>query len=346
MPKPLISVVMPVYNAGRYLIDAVASILEQSTGDWEMICVNDGSTDASAQLLDWFALQDPRIRVIHQANQGIVSALNRGCQAAIAPLICRMDADDIALPNRLRCQLAFMRESVNCVAVGGAILQLDEDSAPLGIQRLPSDHEKIIDNLLHRRTGLFHPTTLIRSQDMKAIGGYRDQYQWVEDHDLWLRLARRGRLVNLPTVVLCYRQHANSVCWQRSQIQRARMNELLKEAYQGRGQCVPEELQLQASLGRAPAGPGKWARVAARGGHPRTAWKHLKRMWHDRGPGYYSARMTAEITLRALVGWPKRLFTESKYHIPTFAGWHARVQAANVIPEAQSRTFFKQQEAA
>ena len=82
MPDPLVSVVMPVFNAGRYLSVAVTSIIDQSFRDWEMICVNDGSTDGSAQLLDQFAQRDARIRVVHQANAGIVSALNHGCDLA------------------------------------------------------------------------------------------------------------------------------------------------------------------------------------------------------------------------------------------------------------------------
>ena len=319
MREPLVSVVMPVYNAGRFLSVAVNSIRAQSFSDWEMICVDDGSTDGSGQVLDELAQVDDRVRVVHQANSGIVGALNSGCELARGPLICRMDSDDIALANRMEQQVAFLKRSPECVAVGGAILEIDADGDPLCCSRLATAHAEIENNLLHRRTGLYHPTTMIRTEAFRAVGGYRPEYQWVEDHDLWLRLAQRGQLANLDEVVLCYRQHSSSVCWQRSAQQRDLMNRLLAEAYANRNMDLPQELLHSDSTTRTAAGPGKWARAAAKGGFPRSVAKHLRVLAQDpQASRTYLFRMTVESAMRLCTSVPRRLLNRSAVHVPSF----------------------------
>ncbi len=320
--QPLVSVVFPVFNTRDYLIDAIASIVEQSFRDWQLICVNDGSSDGSTEILDWFATQDPRIKVFHQANAGSVAAVKRGCALATAPLMCRMDCDDIAIGDRLEKQVEFLRQHPECCVVGGAILEMDSDSDPLGVSRLPTRHDELVDNLLHRRTGLFHPATMFRAQAYHAVGGYRDQYEWVEDHDLWLRMAQHGQLANLQDVVLCYRLHAKSICWQRSAEQRVRMNGVLREAYAARGRELPQELLMQAGLTRSAAGPGKWARAAAKGGYQRTLLKHLGQLVHSTSSPSYKLRMTAESLGRLPLGLSRRLLTASGVQVPRFPQWH------------------------
>jgi glycosyltransferase involved in cell wall biosynthesis len=305
MAEPLVSILLPVFNAERYLRDALGSMQAQSFDDWEMICIDDGSRDGSPQILDALAEREPRARIIHQPNQGLVRTLNTGIGLARGSLICRMDADDIALPDRLTRQVAFLRDHPEHIAVGGAILKIDADSDPLGVERLPTEHADIEHALLHRQTGLFHPTTLIRTSALSAVGGYREEYEWVEDHDLWLRLAQRGRLGNLNELVLCYRLHAGSVCWQRSAVQRERMTRLLSEAYGLRGLSPPQEILLGAGGSRSAAGPGKWARMAAKGCAPRTALKHLWRLWREPAALNYRLRMTLETLARVALSLPR-----------------------------------------
>ena len=329
---PLISVIMPVFNAQKYLVDAVASIIEQTSRDWELICINDGSTDHSGQILEWFASQDNRVRVVNQQNLGIVAALNGGCAIARAPLICRMDADDIALPDRLERQALYMRRNPNCTVVGGAIIEIDGDGEPLNVSQLSADHEAIVNQLLHRGTGHFHPTTMIRAAALEAVGGYRKQYQWVEDHDLWLRLAQRGRLANLVDPVLCYRQHAESVCWRRASQQRQLMNTLLREAYAARGLETPASVILETEAPRSSAGPGKWARIAAKGGFARSCWKQLHALHQSGEPRSYKFRMTLEalvrLSLKRSYDWwaHKGHAPKPQLTIPTFPLWQQRAQ--------------------
>ena len=125
MSKPAISVVMPVYNAGRYLAAAVESMLAQDFGNFEFVIVDDGSTDDSPRQLEAFAGRDSRVKVISRANTGIVGALNDGVHAATADLIARMDADDLCTPNRLRVQRDYLLANPKCVAVGSRILLID-----------------------------------------------------------------------------------------------------------------------------------------------------------------------------------------------------------------------------
>ncbi len=318
MVNPSVSVVIPVYNPGRHLVAAIGSILEQTREDWECICVNDGSTDGSGEMLDRFAAEDSRIKVVHQANAGFVRALNVGCGLAKSNLICRMDADDISMPDRLERQLASMQAHPNVVALGGAILEIDAESQPIGLGRLSQTHTEILNDLLHRRTGLFHPTALIRADALKQIGGYRSKYPAIEDHDLWLRLSKVGELANTADVVLCYRQHSASMCWQNSQKQRELMTELLKAEHAERGLPFSESLNVNGV--RTKANPGKWARMAARGGYPRTAFKHLRLMWHEQGLSTYTIRMTAEVCLRATLSVTRRS-KRRPVNVPDLTKW-------------------------
>ncbi|MCR9292083.1 MAG: glycosyltransferase [bacterium] len=332
---PQVTVLMPVYNAQDYLIDAMASIVEQSFQDWEMICVNDGSRDQSGEMLDWFAAQDQRIRVVHQANQGLVGALNVGIELSRGHCIMRMDNDDIAMTNRMQKQLNYMNSHPECVVLGGAILEIDSDSDPLGVSQLPHEHDLILNELLHRRTGHFHPTTMIRTAALRKAGGYRRQYEWVEDHDLWLRMSEHGRLANLSDVLLCYRQHASSICWQRSAQQRELMNRLLSEAYQRREQDIPADVLLSETTHRSAAGPGKWARAAARGGYTSTAWKHLRRLNRSDAKFSYKMRMTVETLGRMLKhSTGSRMRTHAEPQIPQLEAWQRRWMESGRVARA------------
>ena len=294
MSKPTVSVILPVYNPGKYLAPAVGSIIDQSYQDWELICINDGSTDQSRETLEWFAGQDKRIRVYHQDNAGIVAAANRGCELARADLICRMDADDISMPNRLQHQVEYMQSHPEYAAVGGSILEMDTDSEPLGLQTLPGDHDTIVARLLRRETGLFNPACIMRADAFRKIGGFRQKYLWIEDHDLWLRMSQVGRLGNTDELVLCYRLHPSSCTWSMAQLRSDLMSELMREAHAERG-IEGAKRKLNSPPVRSQAGPGKWARKAVRGGYPRTALKHLQKLWQEQGLAWYSLRMLAEV---------------------------------------------------
>jgi glycosyltransferase involved in cell wall biosynthesis len=310
MSTPKIDVVMPVYNAEAYVGDAVRSILHQRFSNLRLICVDDGSTDRSREILRKLAANDERLEIIRQENRGVVRALNRGLSVCTAPLIARMDADDISMPERFARQVEFLEQNPNVLAVGTSILEMDSEGAPLGVQHFASDHEEIDSGMLRIRTGMAHPTVMMRRQAVQALSGYRVEFEWVEDLDLWLRMAEQGRLANLPEVLLCYRQHASSISWSVGRVRRERTIALMEEAYARRGLTLPVGLIERCRANRSPCGPGKWARKASRHGQWGVACKHLRRQWKQAPWSLLTWRTTLEVAARSTLG--RLLKSESK----------------------------------
>jgi len=236
MGTPLISVVMPVYNAERYLRLAVGSILDQTLGDFELIAVDDGSKDNSREILDGFAQTDRRVRVISRPNTGIVGALNDGLAAAQGEFIARMDGDDWVTPNRFEAQVAFLRRNPACVCVGSYFNYMDAEGALIKWNPRETDPAAIERTLLSGDGGaLIHPVIMARRAAVEQVGRYRTEAQWVEDLDLYLRLARVGQLSNLPEVLLHYRYHTQSVNFTRNEGRHQRKLWVLQQAYAARG---------------------------------------------------------------------------------------------------------------
>jgi glycosyltransferase involved in cell wall biosynthesis len=204
MIAPQVSVVMSVYNGAATLRDSVQSVLLQEGVDLEFIIVDDGSTDASPGMLDEFARADRRIRVIRQVNRGLTRALIRGCAEATGEFIARQDCGDVSLPGRLRAELRMMESGpdvalVSCGTcfVGPAGEQLYEvtiadDDAARGLVAL---------EIGRARGPAHHGSTLFRREGYERAGGYREQFYFAQDLDLWTRLIEHGRHVALRDVL-------------------------------------------------------------------------------------------------------------------------------------------------
>jgi len=207
---PRVSVVMPARDAGPFIGEAVDSILSQSFGDLELIVVDDGSTDDSAALVERRAAADPRVRLMRQAAAGVVAALNRGCAGARGEYIARMDADDVARPERLQRQVAFLDRHPG-IAVVGSGLQFLGDAGPLPrLLHLPVS-PAAVRAALDADCCIAHPTVLMRRTVYAATGGYRAAFLHAEDYDLWLRIAERHDLANLDEPLLLHRLHRGQV---------------------------------------------------------------------------------------------------------------------------------------
>jgi glycosyltransferase involved in cell wall biosynthesis len=205
---PAVTVLMPVYNAERYVDEAVRSILGQTFADFEFIIIDDGSKDRSLAILEGYAARDPRIRLVSRPNTGIVRALNQGLDMASGELVARMDADDIALPERLAKQRKYLEGHPECVMVGSRVLVIDPKGMPLTIMSDALTHEQIVDGFLAGRGQLVHhPAVMYRRQVVLEIGAYREIFDEAEDLDLFLRLAEVGRIVNMEEPLLKYREH-------------------------------------------------------------------------------------------------------------------------------------------
>jgi len=281
MDVPRVSVVMPVYNTADYLKEAIDSILNQTFSDFEFLTINDGSTDGSLEILQDYAAQDRRIRVVDQTNQGVTATFNRGIDLARGEYLARMDSDDIAVPSRLAQQVQFLDLNPDVVALSGWFILIDEEGDPLAISRPSALHEQIDRQLLAQCPaeggGIFgHCTAMMRTTALRAIGGARVEFEPTDDRDLYLRLSERGRLHNLQTVIHRYRQHTGSISGSRLAAQRRESRRAVLEAYRRRGLDPPHQLHYPAIA--IPATPAErhrgLARWSAANGFYGTAIKH------------------------------------------------------------------------
>ena len=206
---PRVSVVMPVYNGERFIAEAVSSVLASELREFELLILDDGSTDASAAIATRVTDGDPRVRIIALAHGGIAATRNAGLEHARADLIANLDADDAMFPHRLTRQSAYLDAHPECIAVGSRSVVVDAESKPVGIAGRYFSHEDIDRSLLDGNGGAIgNDTAMIRKQAALAAGGYAVHLQATgEDHDMWLRLAETGRLFCLPEVLSRYRIH-------------------------------------------------------------------------------------------------------------------------------------------
>lgn len=205
VPAPPLSVVLPVHDGGPWLPAAVESIRGQSFHDWELLAIDDGSRDDSRAVLEGFAARDPRIVVTSRPNRGLAATLQEGIERSRSGLVALMNADDVAHPDRLREQMAFMAGHPRVAALGTQTRLLVDGVATDVTSRLPLDPAGC-RRLLEVAPPLAHPTVMLRRAPVLAVGGYRPR-SVVEDYDLWLRLAERFDLANLPAALLDYRIH-------------------------------------------------------------------------------------------------------------------------------------------
>jgi glycosyltransferase involved in cell wall biosynthesis len=278
--RPRVSVVMTVYNAERYLREAVESILNQTFGDFEFIVVNDGSTDGSRRILEEYARRDGRIRLVSRPNTGIVAAANEGIAAARGEYLARMDADDVSLPRRFEKQVAYLDAHPECVIVGSRVLSTD----PHGIPVAPSEHaltHEEIDAQLMTATGgwaLLQPATMMRLDAVRAVGGYRGKYNISEDHDLFLRLAERGKVANLPEVLFHYRRRYDGATHTHLHQLAEAKDKLLREAYERRGLPLPAGWKAEVWKPVPVREQVRtWGWAALRAGNKAVARKHAAR---------------------------------------------------------------------
>jgi hypothetical protein len=210
MSLPSVSVVMAVFNGARYLPETLASLGSQTFKDFEIVIVDDGSTDATPSILKEFAESDPRCRIITQPNKGQVAARNLGVEAAKAPLIAWLDADDIAEKERFARQVDFLRAHPRVAAVGSAITLIDENGVEAGVTFYPEGAAEVAASMT-KTCALAHSAVMMRKAPFLGIGGYRQALLHAEDYDLWLRLLDHYDAHNLKEPLLRYRQHGGSV---------------------------------------------------------------------------------------------------------------------------------------
>lgn len=203
MSAPVVSVVLPVFNAAAYLHEALDSLCTQTFAQFEIVLVDDASTDNSRLIAETYAQKDARLNIIaNTQGKGLAGALNSGLEAAAGDYIARMDADDISLPSRLEKQLAFMQAHPDIALCGTGIHYFG--AGPALDVLYPLTHEQIFCRMLFVNP-LAHPTVLWRREVFLRAGLRYDPTSHAEDYDLWERSAQQLQLANLPDVLLRYR---------------------------------------------------------------------------------------------------------------------------------------------
>lgn len=206
---PAVSIILPVYNAGKFLKATIQSVLAQTFTDFELIIINDGSTDLSEEIIQKFT--DPRIIYLYQNNQGLGQTLANALQMARGNLIARQDADDIALPTRLEKQIEFMRNHPEIVLLGTWADIIDEnDQLQPYVHQHPVDHHTLKLDLVFNNP-FVHSSVVFRYREVNELGGYSKRRNFLEDFDLWSRLSHRYQVANLPETLLLYREVASGI---------------------------------------------------------------------------------------------------------------------------------------
>lgn len=207
---PLVSILMPVRDGERWLREAIDSVQAQTFGDFELIAIDDGSVDATPEILAGYAGRDERIRVLRHDHRGLVFALNQGLAEARGKLIARLDADDVALPERLARQVEHLKDNPDTVLLGAWADEIDEDGSLQGHLQPEPDPTRLATILLDKNP-FVHSSMMFPLRIARTLGGYRTAFEAAEDHDLWLRMAETGKIANLPQVLIGYRVHRASV---------------------------------------------------------------------------------------------------------------------------------------
>ena len=199
--SPFYSVILPVYNSEAFIKNAVESIMLQTFEDFELIIINDGSTDGTKLILE--NIKDERIKLVHQENKGLVDSLNHGLQIAKGNYIARMDADDYSYPQRLARQYEFIKQNPSIVLFSNYFNVIDENNNFIATRRLPLE-DRFIREVINKWNPFCHPSAVFKRELALKVGGYpKKKYQ--EDWELWKELIEFGSVGNIPEILLDYR---------------------------------------------------------------------------------------------------------------------------------------------
>lgn len=220
---PRISVIMPAYNAEKYIKEAIDSVLLQTYRDFELIILNDCSKDSTERIIQSY--EDDRIVYLkNEVNMGVAATLNRGLATAKGEYIARMDSDDISLPERFERQVTYL-DANPCVAVLGTNSETFDENGPLYTGWSATDPAQMKVDLLFS-CGLAHPSVMMRREVVCGLGGYDLEFEGMEDYDLWCRVAESYEVTTLADILFRYRVHSGQVTKNPSQKYMERLRRL------------------------------------------------------------------------------------------------------------------------
>jgi glycosyltransferase involved in cell wall biosynthesis len=196
--SPRVTVLMCVYNDERHVGEAIESVLAQTFADFELLIVDDGSTDATPRVLAEYAARDPRIHVVTQANAGTTVSANRGLALARGEYVARLDSDDVSLPDRLAIEVAYLDRHPDVALVGGGTLLMDAKGAVVGRRNI---HPRNAALALRSRCIYQQSDVMFRRATVNSLGGYRTKFRNAQDYDLWLRISDVAHVAKVPEIL-------------------------------------------------------------------------------------------------------------------------------------------------
>ncbi len=202
---------MGVKNGERFLPESINSILAQTFNDFEFIIVDDGSTDATSEILKEYSSKDSRVKVVtNPENFGLTRSLNIGIRAAHGEYIARMDAGDTSEPERFSKQVEFLDRNLDHVLVGSFASTFDENSKKVGEMNSAIDSESV-KKVLIRYNPIVHSSIMVRKDILEKAGNYNEAWKYAQDYEMYFRLMKFGKLANLPEQLVSYRLSPNSI---------------------------------------------------------------------------------------------------------------------------------------
>jgi len=247
--RPTVSIVLPVYNGEDYLKESINSILGQTYKDFELVIINDGSTDTSQKIIDSF--NDLRIVKIKQANMGLVATLNIGISKARGKFIARQDADDISQPLRLQRQVEMMHKYFDLAAVGTMATVIDGKGRATDQYDYPKS-DAALRLALFSYNPIVHGSMMIRSATLKVVGVYDPSTYPAEDYDLWRRLVRHGKIMNIDERLYSYRRHEGGVSLSNQDRQTEELLNVRKKYFGHSYFILKNPLTVRRALGESP----------------------------------------------------------------------------------------------
>jgi glycosyltransferase involved in cell wall biosynthesis len=216
-----LTVLMPAFNASRFIGEAIDSVLRQTHCDFELLVVDDGSTDGTLAVAQSYAARDPRVRVTSHANVGIANTLNGALDSIASDWVVCMHADDVMLPDRVARQLAFVHENPDVAVAGSHVVLIDAAGREIGRSRSHLTSRQAVERAVFEGqcVAFHHPAVMFRRSVIAAVGGYRQAFWPAEDTELWNRVVDAGHLVLVqPEYLLKYRLHASSASMSKSRL--------------------------------------------------------------------------------------------------------------------------------
>ena len=209
--EPVVSVIMPAFNREKFIVESIRSVLSQSYKDFELIVIDDGSTDRTTAIASGF-LRDPRVKIIkNEKNLGIAYSRNKALQIARGTYIAPLDSDDIWLDKeKLRKQVEFLDENRDYAMLGGGIMHIDTDSKPIKKVLFPI-YDSLIRNIILQYNPFAQSSLLYRKSAALECGSYSTEYKICDDYDLWLKIGTKNKFTNIPQVLTGYRIHGENI---------------------------------------------------------------------------------------------------------------------------------------